>query len=378
MTVDTVLIYRDTLLPPSETFILSQAESLSGFTPFYAASRQVPGIEVPAERRWLVSDGSWRGRCREVLFKVFERISVEQLATLAGIRPRLIHAHFGPDGLLALPLARALCVPLIVTLHGFDVTARDDAARTSFYAHRKYAAYRGMLTRGCARAIAVSRFIADKARHQGFPDDKLIVHYIGVDVDRFVPGDGARAPVVLFVGRLVEKKGCSYLIRAMAEVQRAMPEVELVVIGDGPLRRELEADARGTLRRYRFLGAQPSSVVRDWMSRARVFSVPSITAASGDAEGFGIVFAEAQAMGVPVVSFASGGIPEAVAHGETGLLSPEKDWRGLARDIAQLLGDDGRWRRMSEAARRRVVEHFNLRTQTRRLEEIYRELLVAP
>ncbi|HET7505344.1 MAG TPA: glycosyltransferase, partial [Kofleriaceae bacterium] len=104
----------------------------------------------------------------------------------------------------------------------------------------------------------------------------------------------------------------------------------------------------------------------------------SITAASGDAEGFGIVFAEAQAMGVPVVSFASGGIPEAVAHGETGLLSPEKDWRGLARDIAQLLGDDAMSRRMSEAARRRVVERFNLRTQTRKLEAIYRELLVAP
>jgi glycosyltransferase involved in cell wall biosynthesis len=373
-----VLIYRDTLLLQSETFILSQADSLSDFTPLFVAAREVAGIELPADRRFLVSDGSWPGRCREILFKVFARIGPGQRDALARRAPRLIHAHFGPDGVLALPLARALRIPLVVTLHGFDATVRDAAARTSFYSHRKYAARRGQLARGCAKVIAVSRFIAEKAAQQGFPADKTVVHYIGVDVDKFQPpAGGVREPLVLFVGRLVDKKGCSYLIRAMAEVQRAAPEVELVIIGDGPLRRELEVEARGSLRRYRFLGGQPSPVVRDWMSRARVFSVPSITAGSGDAEGFGIVFAEAQAMGVPVASFASGGIPEAVAHGETGLLSPERDWRGLARHIALLLGDEPHWNRMSADARRRVVEHFDLRKQTRLLEDIYRGVLTG-
>jgi glycosyltransferase involved in cell wall biosynthesis len=377
MSRDTVLIYRDTLLLSSETFILSQAESLSGFTPFYVGSRPVAGIEVPADRRWFVNDGSWLGRCREVLFKVYDRVSPGQLEALARQQPRLIHAHFGPDGVLAVPLARALRLPLIVTLHGFDVTASDDAARRSFYSHRKYVRRRGELIRCCSKVIAVSRFIAGKAAQQGFPADKTLVHYIGVDLDKFQPppGGGPREPMVLFVGRLVDKKGCSHLIRAMAEVQRAMPEIELVIIGDGPLRKALEAEARAALRRYRFLGAQPSDVVRDWMGRAKVFSVPSITADSGDAEGFGIVFAEAQAMGTPVASFASGGIPEAVAHGETGLLSPEKDWRGLARDLARLLGDDALWRTMSDRARHRVVEHFDLHKQTRLLEDIYRGLL---
>jgi glycosyltransferase involved in cell wall biosynthesis len=377
MAADTVLIYRDTLLPQSETFIVSQAESLSDFAPFYVGARQVPGIEVSPDRRFLINDGTRRGRAREILFKVLGRISRRQIEALAARNPRLIHAHFGPDGLLALPLSRALRVPLVVTVHGFDVTATDEAARRSFYAHRKYAARRGDLIRGCARVIAVSRFIAGKAAQQGFPADRTTVHYIGVDVDRFQPVEGGgREPVVLFVGRLVDKKGCTYLIKAIAEVQRSIPDVELVIIGDGPLRTALEAEAR-SLRRCRFLGEQPSSVVRDWMGRARVFSVPSITSDSGDAEGFGIVFAEAQAMGVPVASFASGGIPEAVAHGETGLLSAEKDWQGLARSIAQLLGDDAAWRRMREAAQRRVVEQFNLRTQTRRLEDIYRDVMAG-
>ena len=376
MNPDTVLIYRDTLLSPSETFILSQAESLSGFRPFYVGARRVPGIEIPSDRSFFVNNGSWLGRYREILFKVYDRLSPGHLEVLARQKPRLIHAHFGPDGVLALAFARALRLPLIVTLHGFDATAHDDAARKSFYSHRKYIRCRGDLIRGCSKVIAVSRFIAEKASQQGFPADKTMVHYIGVDVDKFqsTPG-GTRNPMVLFVGRLVEKKGCSYLIQAMAEVQRSAPEVELVIIGDGSLRKELEIAAKASLRNYRFLGTQPSPVVRDWMSRAKVFSVPSITAESGDAEGFGIVFAEAQAMGVPVASFASGGIPEAVAHGETGFLSPEKDWRGLARDIAALLGDQALWTRMSDRARRRVAEHFDLRKQAPLLEKIYREVL---
>jgi len=379
MSPDTVLIYRDELLPLSQTFILSQAEAMSGFTPFYVGSRRVTGIEIPSDRCFFVNNGSWIGRYREVLFKVYGRVASAHLEVLARRTPRLVHAHFGTDGALALTLARGLRLPLIVTLHGFDVTASDDAARKSFYSHRKYPERRGSLIRYCSKVIAVSRFIAQKALQQGFRAENTVVHYIGVDVDRFQPiPRNAHESMVLFVGRLVDKKGCCYLIRAMAEIQRSAPEVELVIIGDGPLRRELEVEAKGSLRKYRFLGAQPSPIVHHWMGRARVFSVPSITADSGDAEGFGIVFAEAQAMGIPVASFASGGIPEAVAHGETGFLSPEKDWRSLARNIALLLRDEVLWNRMSERARQRMVEQFDLRTQTRLLEDIYRGVLAAP
>jgi glycosyltransferase involved in cell wall biosynthesis len=370
-----ILLFKDVLLGPSETFILEQAEALSRFRAFYVGARRVPGIDLPADRSFFINDGGRRGRCRELLFKAFDFLSAGQLARLARVEPALVHAHFGPAGVLALSLAGPLGLPLLVTFHGFDATWKDRLVPRSCYTHRKYLARRSELMRRCSRILAVSEFIRGKVIEQGAPPDKVTVHYIGVDTDKFRPPPAAgRPPVVLFVGRLVEKKGCEYLIRAMPEVQRAVPGAELVIIGDGPLRAELEADARRRLARCRFLGAQPAQVVRDWLDRARVFSVPSITAESGDAEGFGIVFAEAQAMGVPVVSFRSGGIPEAVADGETGLLFEEKDSGGLAAGIGRLLADPGLWARMSEAGRARVVEKFDLKKQTRALEDIYGEL----
>jgi glycosyltransferase involved in cell wall biosynthesis len=113
------------------------------------------------------------------------------------------------------------------------------------------------------------------------------------------------------------------------------------------------------------------------MARASVFCVPSVIAGSGDAEGFGIVFIEAQAMGLPVVSTRSGGIPEAVKDGETGLLVSEHDPRALAEAILQLMQDGELWQRFSLAGRIRVLDNFNLFKQTSRLEYVFEQLLAG-
>ena len=88
-----------------------------------------------------------------------------------------------------------------------------------------------------------------------------------------------------------------------------------------------------------------------------------------------MVFAEANALGLPVASFASGGIVESVAHQETGLLAPERDWEALGRYISQLLEDSDLWNRMSRAGERRVRARFDLTVQTRKLEDLYEEVL---
>lgn len=370
-----VVLFSSLLLPPSNTFIRSQGEALQRFTPYYVGSRLVEGLSLPSERTMVANQGGFLGFAEEGLFK-FSGLAPRLYQKVRRLNPALMHAHFGLHATLALPLARVLKVPMVVTFHGSDATEKDEYIQRLSVSHRVYLRRREALKQEAHLFIAVSKFIKEKLLEQGYPSNKVVVHYIGVDIDTFQPDLSVpRESIVLFVGRLAEKKGCEYLIRAMAQVQAVMPDVELVVIGDGPLRLSLEHLAQEVLCRYRFLGVQPPEGVRAWMNRAKVFSVPSVTAESGDSEGFGIVFAEAQAMGLPVVSFISGGIPEAVAHGETGFLAVERDWEGLARYILHLLADDDRWQQFSQTGQKRVRTIFNLHSQTRALEDIYDKVL---
>ena len=332
------------------------------------------GIAISEDTSWTVDGGGLRGRLRQLRFR-YAGPTREQLARLRARAPRLVYAHFAPDGYAAMQLAEQLGVPLVTALHGYDVTISDRAMGARRLG-REYLQGRPALQKKGALFVSCSAYIRQRGLEMGYPAERTIVHSIGVDVERFKPpAVGRREKIVLFVGRLVEKKGCASLIEAMAKVQHCDPAAELVVIGDGELRPDYEARAAALGVRCRFFGTQPTNVVRDWMARAAVFCVPSVIAATGDTEGFGMVFIEAQAMGLPVVSTRSGGIPEAVKHGETGLLVSERDPRALAEAILQLMQDKELWQRYSVAGRRHVVDHFNLARQTGRLEDVFAHLL---
>ena len=356
-----VLVFKETLLPASETFILAQMKALSKYAPVLAGlERAHPSLPLPQEPLLLSDHGSSISDARA---KLYRRTGTAPLFHWKAkrSRPDLVHAHFASGGRTALPLARALHVPLLVTLHGSDITVRC----------REPNRYR-RLAEEASLFICVSKFIRDCALEAGFPPQKLLVHYIGIDRDVFSPSTSPQTfQGVLFVGRLVEKKGCEYLLRAMQLVQRAHPHCELTVIGDGPLRPSLEALA-GQLRiRCQFRGAQPTAIVREALRTAKLFCVPSVTAANGDSEGFGMVFAEAQAMGIPVVSTIHGGIPEVVLNRVTGLLSPERDYESLASALSSLLSDEELWQNFHHAALERIEQYFDLATQTVLLETIY-------
>ena len=369
-----VVVFRIQLLPRSETFIVTQAAAMRRFEPYFVGWRRVAGLEVPKNNSWTADDNGMLGRLKELRFRYFGSTK-DEIARLKTQSPRLVYAHFALDGYAAMRLAKQLEVPLVTALHGYDVTMSDEALSATRLG-REYLKGRTRLQKAGALFVACSEYIRGRAIERGYPADRTIVHSIGVDVERFVPpSTGQREPVVLFVGRLVEKKGCDRLIEAMAEVQRRCADAELVVIGDGPLRADCEALVAARQVRCRFLGAQPSTVVQEWMARAKVFCAPSVVAASGDAEGFGIVFIEAQAMGLPVVSTRSGGIPEAVEDGQTGLLVSERDQQALAEAILKLMANDELWQRYSLAGRRRVLDQFNLARQTQRLEDVFDDVL---
>ncbi|MBT9312515.1 glycosyltransferase [Leptothoe kymatousa] len=373
-----ILIYRDQLLPYSETFIPAQVESLCHYEAFYGGSRRLNSI-LNQQETVVFDELSQFSRLWKGLYKVGGIVSPRWLTALRDYNPALVHAHFGSDGGLVAPICKRLNIPLVVTFHGYDATCKTpqwtsvrnqgDFFRTLILHKRDQALNQAH------RIVAVSEFIRHQLLQRGAAAEKVLVHYIGIDRQRFSPTPMQRRPIVLFVGRLVEKKGVQYLIQAMAQVQRQHPGVELVIIGKGGMQPRLQNLANKLAVQVQFLGQQPPEQVHHWMNRAQIFCGPSIVAKSGDTEGFGMVFAEAQAMGLPVVSFATGGIPEAVIQGETGLLGPEKDTAQLAKNIRRLLEDGALRDKFARAGQAHVAKNFDLHRNTRQLETVYDQVL---
>lgn len=383
-----VIIYRDQLIPYSETFIPAQVENFSSYQGFYVGTSRFPTAKsmLPQERTIVLGDlasppGFWK-----TAYKLTGFVHPRWLKPLQDLSPRLIHAHFGLDGVLALPLARKLNLPLIVTFHGYFATAEIELNQSkSFYANTRdfvknrgqfyrelYFKNRDRLFQQADGFIAVSEFIRSQIIEKGCPPEKILVNYIGIDVDKFTPNpELKREPIVLFVGRLIEKKGCEYLIRAMADVQKIVPEVELVIIGDGPLSSSLKNLAQKLLKSYRFLGVQPHEKVRNWMEKASILAAPSLTTAEGESEGLPMTILEAMAMKLPVVSSIHAGIPEAVIHQKNGFLIREKDREALAEFILILLKNDPLGAEFGELSRKEVESKFNLKKNTALLENIY-------
>ena len=374
-----IIIYKDTILPRSETFILNPAESYERYVPLYLGSLRVPGLPMP-EARVITVNGSGRiGRIRQALkLRLLGHNGVSAAAErLRAYKPALIQAHFGIGAINLLPLVEKLQIPLIVYYHGYDATITDEFASQNQYT-RRYLRMLPQLIEQTSLFLTHSDFLREKLIERGFPADRIETHYVGVEAATEAPLPlEEREPVIFFAARLVEKKGLSFLIEAMRRVQKQHPECELVVAGSGPLAEAMKQRANAYLTKVRFIGWQTPAQIADWMRRVRIFCMPSVAAANGDSEGFGMVFIEAQRVGTPVVSFAHGGIPEAVAHERSGLLAPEHDVNTLAQYLLRLYEDEALWRQYSQAAYDRTLNDFNLKTLAHRLEDRYDALLAG-
>jgi glycosyltransferase involved in cell wall biosynthesis len=365
------LIYRDFLLPYSETFIHAQASALQKHRAVLVGRNRVSGIDLEDDAVEIVDTGGWTGRGRALRYRLGS-VPPDFVARIRAREPVILHAHFGPDALNAHALQQKLAVPMLMTFHGYDATGATGLA-SGFHGYR-YGRRRPLLAERAACILAVSDFIRDRLIALGIPDRLVRTHHIGVKTDRFTPTSrDSRSLTVLAVGRFVEKKGFEYLIDAMSIVQSQVPEAELVLIGDGPRRDELWQAARANLRRFRMPGPLSPGQVAQWMQQARVMAVPSVTARSGDTEGLPMTVAEALASGLPVVASAHAGIPEAVLDGQTGFLAPERNSEVLADRLIAVLSEDSLWDQLSVAAREHALEEFDLGRQTEVLEEIYAE-----
>jgi glycosyltransferase involved in cell wall biosynthesis len=362
-------IFRMRLFQPSETFIYTEALHLERYEACFAGFDQAQG--VPVERPYLLA----RGMAPKAQTAAGR---AEPFLQLRGYRPALIHAHFAVDGLFALPIARRLGLPLLVTLHGYDVQTSD----RTFLLSGKYPEIasvigRPRLARQATTFLCVSDAIRRRAIAKGFPEEKLALHYLGVDTARLTPSDREEPGLIVQVGRLIEKKGADYLIRALHALKQQGVDARAVIVGGPdragdrlPLLTDL-ARSLGMENSLTFTGAIPHAETLEWMRRASIIAVPSVTASNGDAEGLPIVVLEAGALGKPIVGFSSSGIPEAVESGKTGLLAPEGDVAQLALALKACLGDQALRLRLGSAAREFIASRFAIRSSVERLERLY-------
>ncbi|HKV21760.1 MAG TPA: glycosyltransferase family 4 protein [Mycobacterium sp.] len=203
----------------------------------------------------------------------------------------------------------------------------------------------------------------------------------GVDTDRFAPDPAARAemrsryglgdrPVVVCLSRLVPRKGQDMLIRALPAIRERVDGAALVIVGGGPYAdalRRLAAET-GMTDHVVFTGGVPAEELPAHHAMADVFAMPCRTRGAGlDVEGLGIVFLEASSTGVPVVAGDSGGAPETVRNGETGLVVDGTDVEQIAAATSDILVDPDRAARMGAAGRRWAVDNWQWRTQAARL-----------
>lgn len=266
-----------------------------------------------------------------------------------------------PLGTVAWLLHRTRGLPYVVFAHGMEITMTHG---------RRALLLRAILTNAAA-VIGNSEFTRGEVlRRGGRPATTHVVSpgphtWPMIHQDDVAKLDALHrlrgAPVVLCVGRLVERKGFDTLVAAFAAVHRSLPQARCVIVGDGPYRAKLQQ----LVTRHRLdpavilTGGLDTRALAHWYERCDVFTMLPRRLANGDVEGFGLVYLEANRFGKPVVATRSGGVPEAVVDGVTGLLVPEGDAEAAARALLRLLRDPALAHRLGIQGLERVEREFN-------------------
>lgn len=294
-------------------------------------------------------------------------------------RPRLLQLASVNEAAFGLWAKRWLRIPFVLYAHGNEIMA----AMESDYPSHMWA------LRRADRVLANSHYTAALVESVGVSRDRIDVVHPICDLDFFRPvapdpkhrrellGDRVNDRVLLTVGHLVARKGQDMVIKALPEILETVPDVTYLIVGEGPYRRQLEslAEAVGVADRVVFAGVVPTDRLLDTYAQCDAFAMVSRELPEQcEVEGFGIVYLEASACGKPVIGSYSGGVPDAIADGESGLLVDPETPSEIARAAVRILSNPSLGRQLGQQGRERVLREFTLARLGARIEEVLRQI----
>jgi len=368
---------------PSETFVVNQVSHHRRYRPVVLCHLQRPdaphpmsGMEPEVVSGIPPGSASAALECSKLRRNLPVRGEIRQaLATMTRREVAVLHAHFGIDAGVFLPLVALSRRPLVISYYGYDV-----AAALHMYGGLGGPLLRSVFAVGQAH-LAMTPAMATDLVALGAPSHRVYVHHHGIDVAQYSevgpPTHGTSPLRVLMVASLVDKKGHEDLLEALALLRRDGLEIQVRLIGEGYMRERIEDLIRssGLAASVTLLGhASYGPELLGHYEWSDIFVHPSRRARNGDREGLPAALLEAMAAARPVVSTKHAGIPYAVRDGREGLLVSERDPAGLARCIRLLADDPALRRRLGSAGHSRACRLFGVDRQVARLEELYDDL----
>jgi len=373
-----------TFLGRTETFIYSQLTNLPPeeavvLTRYAKNQNRFPGVNF---RAFSLDPENWNKRWSGINYRLFRRMTDYErqfyLREIHALKPDLLHAHFAVDAAYFANVWRHVHQPLVVSCYGYDVSSFP----------KRYGGwgrhYLQPVWRYASLILAMSNDMREDLLNLGCPDEKIRLHYHGINLAQFKYVERNRnlssAPVrILFVGSLSGKKGVEDVLRAFAQIANQRPQLELRFVGNGRLRSKLEQLVRtwGLENQVSFSGFVHHEKVPDELRCAHIFCHPSRTRKNGDKEGIPGTIVEAMATGLPVVTTRHAGIPEMVRDGQDGFVVTERDVTAIAHALLTLVDQPDMRTLMGRKATRQVQLKADVVRLTAELEDIYSDVLAS-
>lgn len=281
----------------------------------------------------------------------------------------VIHAHFGPNGLRTLFLKEILGTKLITSFHGYDF---------SYYVKKNgNKIYKDLFRKGDVFTYN-STFTRSKLLQLGCPNKSLVKLPMGIKLNDFIFDEkqllANDAVNVVSVGRLIEKKGYEYAIKALAKIIEKYHNVSYRIAGDGPLRERLLHLIKDLKAEHniKLLGPMKAEEIRNLYKISSIFLQPSVEVSDGNTEGQGVVLLEAQACGLPVIATRHNGFPESLIEGKSGFLVPERDDNAIVERLTHLIENPQIWPEMGRTGRKFIEDNFDIKKLNEQLVYIYK------